>query len=613
MTEDAKRLETQTEEQDRQLLKDYGNGLVGREVFEAIKGLRSGEPEWDKLIKQAEEGWIETERGAKPLSKNPEARQDHPRQSGGLRWIGGGEVAVEVVKGIFAKAKAETAVEKAPQLAEAPQLVEAEGSNVIKMPAREGKEEPFLDEGKALSPVNQSWAGQEVILVDGTPYVPPQEPLVALNDINRNHAVITNLGGKCVVMEWVPSLIAPGTMEPSYQRFTTFRERYGNRYVKEEVGKGKTQEKELGTWWLKNPMRRQFDGIALVAVPQRVLPGNRLNLWRGFGVKPEPGDWKLIERHIYEVIANGDQGFYDYTIRWIAWKFQNADQQPKVALVSKGKKGVGKGVLGVVLLKSFGPHGIQVFNPDHVVGKHNLHLQNKLFLHADEALWAGDKQAERTLKGMITEATMTIEPKGIDAFQWPNLLGMLLTANEKWVVPASPDERRYAVQNASDKYRKNDDYFNRVFEQIDNGGVAAMLYDLLRMDLGDWHPRQDVPQNAALVEQKVQSLDGLDGWFMAKLSLGELPNAFPKNPRQSLSCNLKRDAQDHNPKNKYLTETEFGLYLRKEVGCEHKSTGKAWSWIFPPLADCRKAFEVKLGGSCEWISQIEDWAHGGGI
>jgi hypothetical protein len=86
MIEDAKRLETQTEEQDRQLLKDYGNGLVGREVFEAIKGLRSGEPEWDKLIKQAEEGSIETERGDKPLSKNPETRQDHPRR--GLRWSG---------------------------------------------------------------------------------------------------------------------------------------------------------------------------------------------------------------------------------------------------------------------------------------------------------------------------------------------------------------------------------------------------------------------------------------------------------------------------------------------------------------------------------------------
>jgi len=90
MTEDAKRLETQTEEQDRQLLKDYGNGLVGREVFEAIKGLRSGEPEWDKLIKQAEEGRIETGRGEEPLSKNPETRQDNPRQ--GLRWVGGGEV-----------------------------------------------------------------------------------------------------------------------------------------------------------------------------------------------------------------------------------------------------------------------------------------------------------------------------------------------------------------------------------------------------------------------------------------------------------------------------------------------------------------------------------------
>jgi len=183
---------------------------------------------------------------------------------------------------------------------------------------------------------------------------------------------------------------------------------------------------------------------------------------------------------------------------------------------------------------------------------------------------------------------------------------ILLTANEKWIVRASSEERRYAVQNAGDKYRGNREYFERLFEQVHNGGAAAMLYDLLRMDLEGWHPRQNIPQNAALVEQKVESLDGLEGWWMAKLSLAEIPHASPKNPRQALSCYLIEDAREHNIQNKYLTETEFGRFLR-EMGCEHKSTGKAWSWVFPPLTVARKAWEEKLGGACEWISDVEDW------
>jgi hypothetical protein len=338
-----------------------------------------------------------------------------------------------------------------------------------------------------------------------------------------------------------------------------------------------------------------------------VLPGNRLNLWRGFGVEPKPGDWSLIESHMLEVLSNGDKEFFLYLKRWTAWKLQNADQRPEVALVIKGKKGAGKGVFAVILLSIFGAHGLQVFNPDHVTGKHNLHLQNRLFLHADEAVWAGNKQAERTLKGMVTEQFQMIEPKGVDAFQWLNRLGIFLTANEKWVVPASPDERRYAVQIASSKYLKDKEYFNRLFAQINDGGAAAMLHDMLAMDLDGWHPRQDVPQNEALIEQKIRSLDGLEGWAMAKLSVAQLPNPFAKNPRQSKAEDLLEDAKAFSIQNRFLNETEFGRFLKEELGCQHKSDGRKRSWVFPPLPLARRAWEAKLGGSCAWISEAEEW------
>ena len=47
--------------------------------------------------------------------------------------------------------------------------------------------------------------------------------------LNRQHAVIANLGGKCVIMEFVPSNVTPGATEPAYQTFTSFRERYLSR------------------------------------------------------------------------------------------------------------------------------------------------------------------------------------------------------------------------------------------------------------------------------------------------------------------------------------------------------------------------------------------------
>jgi hypothetical protein len=154
------------------------------------------------------------------------------------------------------------------------------------------------------------------------------------------------------------------------------------------------------------------------------------------------------------------------------------------------------------------------------------------------------------------------------------------------------------------------EYFEPLFAEIDGGGAAAMLYDLLKMDLDGWHPRYDIPQTQALLEQKVQSLDGLEQWWLAKLSTGETPTPLMKNPRWILSKFLYEEATAHNARTKYVTETEFGNFLRS-MGCEHKSNGKAWGWIFPPLPDARRSWEIRMNGTYEWLSpSIVEWNEG---
>ena len=444
-----------------------------------------------------------------------------------------------------------------------------------------------------------------------TPGMAAQKPIVALNELNKKHAVITNLGGKCVVMEWVRSQIDDRWEEPSYQTFQAFKDRYANKYVEIILDMtGKVQKigaEQVAGWWLVQPSRRQFDGLDLVPNGPAILRGNRLNLWRGWGVEPREGDWSKLRQHMWVVLANEEKRSDDYIVKWSAWKYQNAGERPEVALNFKGKKGTGKGVFMYSMLKVFGPHGLEVHNPQHLTGKHNKHLQNRLLVCADEAVWAGDKQAERVLKGMVTERTLTIEPKGVDAFPWPNKLAIIQSTNDKWVVPATWDERRYAVFEVNPIYMQQREYFEPLLAEIDNGGAAAMLYDLLEMDLDGWHPRYDIPQTEALIEQKVQSLDGLEQWWFAKLNTGETPMPQMKNPRWVLSKRLLEEAVEHNARAKYVTETEFGNFLR-QMGCEHKSTGAAWGWVFPPIEEARRAWEIKMGGKCEWLSpDVKEW------
>jgi len=70
-----------------------------------------------------------------------------------------------------------------------------------------------------------------------------------------------------------------------------------------------------------------------------------------------------------------------------------------------------------------------------------------------------------------------------------------MLAEPGWVIPAGRYERRYAALLVSDRRREDREYFRALHRQINQeGGAAAMMWDLQRMDFGDWHPRE-IPQS----------------------------------------------------------------------------------------------------------------------
>ena len=63
----------------------------------------------------------------------------------------------------------------------------------------------------------------------------------------------------------------------------------------------------------------------------------------------------------------------------------------------------------------------------------------------EEAFWAGDKQAEGKLKLLITSKLHMIERKGYEPYMVGNYARIYITSNNDWVVPATVDERRFAI------------------------------------------------------------------------------------------------------------------------------------------------------------------------
>jgi hypothetical protein len=420
--------------------------------------------------------------------------------------------------------------------------------------------------------------------------------------LNQKHHVIGNYGNKCVILSWELWEINRNVMIPTFQRFEDFTHRYMNRYVSRQTDDGSTKV-PAGKFWLNHPDRKTYDSVAFRPNKPVVLPGNRLNLWRGWGVPPVKGSWKLMHKHIYDVLGAGGPQAGLYIERWLAYTLQHPDVVGETVLVLQGDEGTGKGTLARAMLCIFGPHGLPISQPKHLVGGFSGHLHYCCFLFLDEAFWAGDVQAEGRLKSLITEDTVTIEPKYFAPFQVPNLLHILMSSNNDWVVPAGPHARRYAVFKVSDKRIDDFAYFSALRSELDNGGVEAMLDDLLRLDLGDWHPMQ-IYKTAALTEQKARSLRGLDAWIETMLQEGSMPyGGFDGYPNRSLTQNLTEHAKQFD---RYTNDSLVPRALKKLFGVEPFGTGKARGWKFPPLPECRKFFEARFG-PWDWHCEIEEW------
>lgn len=425
-----------------------------------------------------------------------------------------------------------------------------------------------------------------------------------LEEMNKKHAVLLQEGGKTRVLSWERTELDEDRLVPVLQSFEDFRNRYMHRFVEYPTDKG-VGYKPLGKWWLEHGQRREYLALRFFPGKPEEVDGY-LNMWRGWSVMPKAGDWSLMREHVRRILANGDEACTDYILRWAAWAVQNPGEPAEVALVLRGGRGTGKGIFARSLKRLFGQHGLQVNSPAQLTGRFNAHLRDCCLLFADEAIVPGDKAAESVLKGLITEPELTIEGKGVNLVQARNRLHVVMASNEEWVVPAGIDERRFAVFEVSSQHAQDSDYFRAIAEQLRAGGLAAMLHDLLTMDLGDWHPRRSVPQTEALHAQKAATVGGIDAVFLDLLRTGEIPARrwvgfnqpflATADLRDYAQTRLRRDDVTLNAVNK----------LMRDLGFEYHDRSRPRGFVIPSLPDARAAWD-RARMPMRW-DDLTDWA-----
>lgn len=387
--------------------------------------------------------------------------------------------------------------------------------------------------------------------------------------------------------------------------------------------------------WLTSPDRREFESM-IFAPPPVSAPHGSYNVFRGWAVTPNPN--QMPERfidHVAEVVADGSDELFLWIMGWLANIVQTPGLRTGTSLVLIGQQGTGKSIVGDAMGRILGSSRVVASQMGRLTGRFNSHLAHCLLAQAEEAFWGGDKAAEGALKDLITGRERLVEWKGHEPITMSNYTRLLVTSNQDRVIPASFDQRRWAVVRVNSSRRGNHAYFAPLWKEIlSEEGSGALLHYLQNYDLKDI-PIMHAPATEALREQKEESADAWQQWWMEVLHAASCPGEAPMKSSAGTAGTTDADAAERTIESMFSSFLQFcdrmnlrypgtkvrfsremrALQVLVDTGNDNNIVWRqlvdgrrAKCWIVRPLRTCRANFEALIGHQMQWETRATEWA-----
>lgn len=433
-----------------------------------------------------------------------------------------------------------------------------------------------------------------------------------VNGFNDEHAIVAAGGGHHILRETTD---AKGQYKLEHLQEHSFHRM--NAHLKMAVD---GEDKACTTMWMEDKDARRYEG--LVFAPMQVVTARFFNLWRGFAVSPKT-EMQVSERsraavreffhHALHNVCNGNERDFKHLIGYFAHSVQKPWEKTQHALVFKGEKGVGKNALIQIITKLFGPHGMITAKKRYLTSNFNGHMEALIWMVYDEAFWSGDKDAEGTLKDVITGNTHSIERKGQEIYEVANLLRPVIIGNDDWLVPASHDERRYFVCNVNNNRKQDTKYFIEMREGMEEGGYSLLLDTLMKYDLTGFD-HSTAPVTKGLIDQKIKSLDVMGQWWYDSLRFGKLAGAYNDLSFVQMEENALRNAfynycRNRNTRTRLPDNSTFFedlLRYAPSLARIDDGQGGATYCCAGGLEQLRKDFNSYVKGEIKWLAISQD-------
>lgn len=290
------------------------------------------------------------------------------------------------------------------------------------------------------------------------------------------------------------------------------------------AGKGHVRE------WMEHPRRRIVSRDDVVFEPAGTNRPNAVNLFRGWPLQPKDGECtELLELLLF--LCNDSYEVFTWVLRWAAYPLQHPGAKMRTSIVMHGPEGTGKNLFWGALQRIYGEYS-GIITQTELESTYNSWASRKLLLIGNEVVSRQEMYHQKgRLKNMITEDQWCINEKYLPARWESNHTNFVFLSNAHQPVAPDPDDRRLLVIWTPPK--KDEAFYQKVADELKNGGVEAFYHFLLNMNLAGFNEHTKPIQTIAKTDLIEASMDSHERFFR-QWQAGELPVRFL--PCRSMDC-----------------------------------------------------------------------------
>ena len=230
-----------------------------------------------------------------------------------------------------------------------------------------------------------------------------------------------------------------------------------------------------------------------------------VNTYKCARITPVEGDVTPFTRHMEMMFSNENDRNLIYM--FLAHNVKYPGHKIRWSPVIQSEEGVGKGfiheMMGRMLgeMYSYSPKAQELVKSG---ATFNAWMRGKLIIVVNEIKVDEKRELVEILKPMITDSRVEVQSKGVDQDMEDNPANWIFFSNFKDCIPITKNGRRYAVlysdiQSIEDiqRFGLDDQYFNRLFKWLRNGGAANIAHWLMQHPITDETMPQRAPETSS--------------------------------------------------------------------------------------------------------------------